>query len=58
MWKRGRDMKRFLMGNEAIALGAIHAGVHLACGIRHAVTTEIWRRWRGKTTAGFSVSGR
>jgi indolepyruvate ferredoxin oxidoreductase alpha subunit len=34
-------MKRFLMGNEAIALGAVHAGVHVACGYPGTPSTEI-----------------
>ncbi len=34
-------MKKFLMGNEAIALGAIHAGVNLVCGYPGTPSTEI-----------------
>lgn len=34
-------MKKFLMGNEAIALGALHAGVNLACGYPGTPSTEI-----------------
>lgn len=34
-------MKKFLMGNEAIALGAVHAGVNLACGYPGTPSTEI-----------------
>lgn len=34
-------MKQFLMGNEAIALGAIHAGVNLVCGYPGTPSTEI-----------------
>lgn len=34
-------MKQFLMGNEAIALGAIHAGVHLIAGYPGTPSTEI-----------------
>ncbi len=33
--------KRFLMGNEAIALGAIHAGVHFVSGYPGTPSTEI-----------------
>ena len=34
-------MKKFLMGNEAIALGAIHAGVNLVSGYPGTPSTEI-----------------
>lgn len=34
-------MKKFLMGNEAIALGAIHAGVNLVAGYPGTPSTEI-----------------
>lgn len=34
-------MKEFLMGNEAIALGAIHAGVNFVCGYPGTPSTEI-----------------
>ena len=34
-------MKKFLMGNEAIALGAIQAGVNLVCGYPGTPSTEI-----------------
>ena len=34
-------MKKFLMGNEAMALGAIHAGVNLVCGYPGTPSTEI-----------------
>lgn len=34
-------MKKFLMGNEAIAMGAIHAGVNLVCGYPGTPSTEI-----------------
>ena len=34
-------MKKFLMGNEAIALGAVHAGVNLAAGYPGTPSTEI-----------------
>lgn len=34
-------MKKFLMGNEAIALGAIHAGVNLVCGYPGTPSSEI-----------------
>lgn len=34
-------MKKFLMGNEAIAFGAIHAGVNLVCGYPGTPSTEI-----------------
>ncbi len=33
--------KRFLMGNEAIGIGAIHAGVHLVTGYPGTPSTEI-----------------
>lgn len=33
--------KQFLMGNEAIALGAVHAGVNLVCGYPGTPSTEI-----------------
>ena len=31
----------FLMGNEAIGLGAMHAGVNLVCGYPGTPSTEI-----------------
>lgn len=34
-------MKKFLMGNEAMAMGAIHAGVNLVCGYPGTPSTEI-----------------
>ena len=34
-------MKKFLMGNEAVAWGAIHAGVNLVCGYPGTPSTEI-----------------
>ena len=34
-------MKKFLMGNEAIAMGAIHAGVNVVCGYPGTPSTEI-----------------
>ena len=34
-------MTELLMGNEAIALGALHAGVHLVCGYPGTPSTEI-----------------
>ena len=34
-------MQKFLMGNEAIAWGAIHAGVNLVCGYPGTPSTEI-----------------
>lgn len=34
-------MKKFLMGNEAIALGAVHAGVNLVSGYPGTPSTEI-----------------
>lgn len=34
-------MKKFLMGNEAIAFGALHSGVNLACGYPGTPSTEI-----------------
>ncbi len=34
-------MKQFLMGNEAIALGAIRAGVDLVCGYPGTPSTEV-----------------
>ena len=34
-------MKKFLMGNEAIAMGAIHAGVNLVCGYPGTPSSEI-----------------
>ena len=34
-------MNKFLMGNEAIALGAIHAGVNLVSGYPGTPSTEI-----------------
>lgn len=34
-------MKKFLMGNEAIALGAVHAGVNLVAGYPGTPSTEI-----------------
>lgn len=34
-------MKKFLMGNEAIALGAIHAGVNVVAGYPGTPSTEI-----------------
>jgi len=34
-------MKQFLMGNEAIALGAIRAGVNLVCGYPGTPSTEV-----------------
>lgn len=37
----GNIMKKFLMGNEAIALGAIHAGVNLVAGYPGTPSTEI-----------------
>lgn len=33
--------KKFLMGNEAIAMGAIHAGVNVVCGYPGTPSTEI-----------------
>ena len=37
----GINVKKFLMGNEAIALGAIHAGVNLVAGYPGTPSTEI-----------------
>lgn len=34
-------MKQFLMGNEAIALGAVRAGVNLVCGYPGTPSTEV-----------------
>lgn len=34
-------MKRILMGNEAMGLGAIHAGVNLVCGYPGTPSTEV-----------------
>lgn len=34
-------MKKFLMGNEAIAMGAMHAGVNLVCGYPGTPSSEI-----------------
>lgn len=34
-------MKKFLMGNEAIGLGAMHAGVNLVCGYPGTPSSEI-----------------
>ncbi len=33
--------QKFLMGNEAIGLGAVHAGVDLVCGYPGTPSTEI-----------------
>ena len=33
--------QKFLMGNEAIGLGAVHAGVELVCGYPGTPSTEI-----------------
>lgn len=38
---RGEIMKKFLMGNEAIAWGAMQAGVNLVCGYPGTPSTEI-----------------
>ena len=34
-------MKQLLMGNEAIAMGAIRAGVNLVCGYPGTPSTEV-----------------
>ena len=34
-------MNRFLMGNEAIALGALHSGVNVVCGYPGTPSSEI-----------------
>ena len=39
--KPTKDMQRLLMGNECIALGAIHAGVKCVCGYPGTPSTEI-----------------
>jgi len=39
--REGIVMQKFLMGNEAIAWGAIHAGVNLVCGYPGTPSTEI-----------------
>jgi indolepyruvate ferredoxin oxidoreductase alpha subunit len=48
-------MKRFLMGNEAIALGAMHAGVHLACGYPGTPSTEILETLARENDGGIYV---
>jgi indolepyruvate ferredoxin oxidoreductase alpha subunit len=49
------SMKKFLMGNEAIALGAIHAGVHLACGYPGTPSTEILETLAKENDGGIYV---
>lgn len=34
-------MKKFLMGNEAIAWGAVHAGVNVVAGYPGTPSTEV-----------------
>jgi indolepyruvate ferredoxin oxidoreductase alpha subunit len=48
-------MKKFLMGNEAIALGAMHAGVHLACGYPGTPSTEILETLAKENDGGIYV---
>lgn len=38
--------KQFIMGNEAIGLGAIKAGVKLVSGYPGTPSTEVLKRWQ------------
>ena len=38
--------KEFLMGNEAIALGAIAAGVNLVSGYPGTPSSEVLKQWQ------------
>jgi len=48
-------MKQFLMGNEAIALGAIRAGVDLVCGYPGTPSTEVLETAAKHNDGGYYV---
>ena len=49
--------RELLMGNAAIGLGAIKAGVNLVSGYPGTPSTEIWKPSPGKTPAIFTLNG-
>lgn len=49
--------RKLVMGNEAIALGAVRAGVRMVAGIRGRRRQRFWRQLQSIMTGAFTWSG-